>query len=67
MSEGSKGGWKLVFRDDEIDTLKEVLAYAIDRHDYKLGKCTENIDLMAHRVAKARVKEILDYVVSTTG
>lgn len=70
MSEGSKGGWKLVFRDDELDTLKAALQHVIDQEDKALGLRAKELyplELMAHRVCKARVEEILTYINSVTG
>lgn len=70
MSDGTKGGWKLVFRDDEIETLRLALAHVIGRQEHALearNSTLNEIDLMAHRISKVRVQEILDYVNSVCG
>jgi len=68
VSEGSRGGWKLVFREDEIETLKEVLDFVIAQQDKRISQGhLEPLDRMSMRVASRRVQELRDYINSVCG
>lgn len=66
MSQGAKVGWKLEFRQDEIETLLSALGFVIECSDTALNSKTRE-DRLAHQVCRQRVTEIRDYITATCG